>query len=39
MISLVRTTLPEFLRLESDGKGSALYYWDKGTYRVIPTSD
>jgi len=25
--------------LESDGKGSALYYWDKGTYRVIPTSD
>ena len=25
--------------LESDGKGSALYYWDKGTYRGIPTSD
>ena len=25
--------------LESDGKGSALYYWDKGRYWVIPTSD
>lgn len=25
--------------LESYDKGRALYYWDKGTYRTIPTSD